>query len=293
MQVLKSKQSPKNAYEPLMKWHLQSSKKLREHESLAVSPHFIGRKRLINDLIERYNFGNKMPFQKTVKLPILGTIVKITCHDALASIQRLLTDPRIDPGDYLFWDGDPTLGPPENLDYIEDLNTGKAYIQTHAKLITKNGQQLLPLILYIDGTAISHFHDMELIQVKIALGIYTREARIRSYCWVPLGYIEKIHEQGGKGRAILREADHLDTQDAADSDNSSANIAKIGGVGTKNDQDWHAMMSVILEDYVDLQEHGLIWDHHNQETGETWENLHYIPFVPFLRGAVTFEPSCL
>jgi hypothetical protein len=283
LQVLKLKQSPKNAYEPLMKWHLQSSKKLREHESLAVSQHFIGRKRLINDLIERYNFGNKMPFQKTVKLPISGTIVKIMCHDALASIQRLLTDPRIDPGDYLFWDGDPTLGPPKNLDYVEDLNTGKAYIQTHAKLITKNGQQLLPLILYIDGTAISHFHDMELIQVKIALGIYTREARIRSYCWVPLGYIEKIHEQGGRGRAILREANHLDTQDAADSDNSSANIAKIGGVGTKNDQDWHAMMSVILEDYVDLQEHGLIWDHHNQETGETWENLHYIPFVPFLR----------
>jgi hypothetical protein len=28
LQVLKLKQSPKNAYEPLMKWHLQSSKKL-------------------------------------------------------------------------------------------------------------------------------------------------------------------------------------------------------------------------------------------------------------------------
>jgi hypothetical protein len=98
-----------------MKWHLQSSKKLREHESLAASQHFIGRKRLIYDLIERYNFGNKMPFQKTVKLPVSGTIVKITCHDALASIQRLLTDPRIDPGDYLFWDGDPTLGPPQKF----------------------------------------------------------------------------------------------------------------------------------------------------------------------------------
>jgi hypothetical protein len=72
------------------------------------------------------------------------------------SIQHLLTDPRIDPRDYLFWDGDPTtLGPPKNLDYVEDLNTGKACIQTHAKLITKNGQQLLPLILYIDGTAIN------------------------------------------------------------------------------------------------------------------------------------------
>ena len=283
LQVLKLKQSPKNAYEPLMKWHLQSSKKLREHESLGASTHFIGRKRLMKDLIERYNFGNKMPFQKRVKLPVSGSVVNITCHDALASIQRLLTDPRIDPRDYLFWDGNPTLGPPKNLDYIEDLNTGKAYIETHAKLITEEGQQLLPIIIYTDGTAISHFHDMELIPVKIALGIYTREARIKSHCWVPLGYIEKIHEQGGRGRALLRDANHLDTQDAADSDDSSANVAEMGGVGTKNDQDWHAMMSVILEDFVALQEHGLIWDHHNQETGQTWEDIHYITFVPFLK----------
>jgi hypothetical protein len=27
----------------------------------------------------------------------------------------------------------------------------------------------------------------------------------------------------------------------------------------------------------------MIWDHHNQETGKTWENLQYITFVPFLR----------
>jgi hypothetical protein len=169
------------------------------------------------------------------------------------------------------------------LDYIEDLNTGQAYIQTHAKLITEEGQQLLPIVIYTDGTAISHFHDMELIQVKIALGIFTREARIKPFFWVPLGYIEKVHEQGGRGRAILKEANHLDTQDGADSDDSSTNVAQIGGVGTKNDQDWHAMMSVILEDYVTLQEHGLVWDHHDQETGDTWANVHYIPFVPFLK----------
>jgi hypothetical protein len=92
---------------------------------LGASQHFIGRKRLINDLIKCYNFGHKMPFQKTIKLPVLGTIVKIKCHDALASIQRLLTDPWIDPRDYMFWDGDPKLGPPKNLDYIENPNTGK------------------------------------------------------------------------------------------------------------------------------------------------------------------------
>ena len=180
-----------------MLWHLRSSNKIREHEQLGAYPHYIGRQTMLKTLEKRYNFENKMPFQKQVKLPVSGTIVKVTCHDAKASIQRLLTDPRINPKDYLFWDGNPLQGPPENLDYVKDLNTGQAYLQTYAKLITEEGQQLLPIIIYSDGTAISHFHDMELIQVKIALGIYTRQARINSYCWVPLGYIEKVHEQGG------------------------------------------------------------------------------------------------
>ena len=142
---------------------------------------------------------------------------------------------------------------------------------------------MLPIILYADGTAVSHFHDMELNQVKMALGIYTRQARIRPYFWVPLGYIEKVHEQGGRGRTILRESNHVDTQDGANLDDSSENVAQFEGVGNKNDQDFLAMMSIILEDFVALQRNGLVWDHHNQETGETWENLHFKTFVPFLR----------
>lgn len=283
LHLLKGKNTSINSYESLMLWHLRSSNKIREHEQLGAYPHYIGRQTMLKTLEKRYNFENKMPFQKQVKLPVSGTIVKVTCHDAKASIQRLLTDPRINPKDYLFWDGNPLQGPPENLDYVKDLNTGQAYLQTYAKLITEEGQQLLPIIIYSDGTAISHFHDMELIQVKIALGIYTRQARINSYCWVPLGYIEKVHEQGGRGRKILEEANHLETQDAPDSDDDSSGIVEEDGVGDKNDQDFHAMMSVILEGYVALQEHGFVWDHHDQITGKTWANVHYIPFVPFLR----------
>jgi hypothetical protein len=67
-----------------------------------------------------------MPFQKVVKLPVSGFVVKLTCHDAKASIQRLLsTDPRIDPWNYLYWDRDPTKGPPDDLDYVEEDRPGK------------------------------------------------------------------------------------------------------------------------------------------------------------------------
>ncbi len=284
LHLMKEKHTPNNAFEPLMLWHLRASKKLRDHETLKDYAQYIGRKAMIKRLVHRYNFGNKMPTQKMVKLPVSGSIVKVTCHDTMASIQRLLTDPRINPKDYLFWDGIPTNPPPKNLDYIKDLNTGQAYLQTHARLITKEGQQLLPIIIYTDGTAVSHFHNMEIIQVKIALGIFTREARMQAHCWVPLGYIEKVHEQGGRGRAILTEANHLETQDAPESDmDSEVTILEVDGVGDKNDQDFHAMMAVILEDLVKLQEHGFVWDHHDQVTGKEYKDVHYLTFVPFLK----------
>jgi hypothetical protein len=84
LHVVKLKQSPINAYKPLMLWHLQGSKLIREHEQLRTTEHFICRKHIIKNLIKRYNFANEMPFQKMVKLPVSGSVVKLTCHDAKA-----------------------------------------------------------------------------------------------------------------------------------------------------------------------------------------------------------------
>ena len=274
-----------HAYNLVMLWHLRESKSLTMHQNLEDSRDFIGRKTMINKLIDRYNFEDKMPMQKTVKLPVSGTVVKLTCHNAQATIQRLLTDPRIEPGDYLFWDGNPLNGPPESLDYVADLNTGLAYLETHAKLIDKDGrQQLMPVVIYFDGTAVSHFHDMEITQVNIALGTMSRIARMKGHCWAPLGYIKKIHEQGGRGRAILREANHMDTQDAPGSGSDSAeNRHNATGVCDKLDQDFHAMMTVILEGLVEIQGPGFLWDHHDPQTGEDTNDIHYKIFVPFLK----------
>ena len=67
-------------------------------------------------------------------------------------------------------------GPPENQEFVKDLNTGLAFTETYAKLVTKEGMQLMPIVIYLDGTAVRHFHDMEITQVNVALGIMTREA---------------------------------------------------------------------------------------------------------------------
>ena len=79
--------------------------------------------------------------------------------------------------DYCFWDGNPFQDPPENLDYVSDLHTGAAYLETRAYLCTDEGDVLMPVTMCSDGAAVSQFHDMEIIQVNIALGILSREAR--------------------------------------------------------------------------------------------------------------------
>ncbi len=286
LHLLKAKNAPLNAYESVLRWHLIEAKKMRPHESLQDSPYYIGRKTLIKGLIKRYNYENKMPYQKAVRLPVSGTLVRITCHSAQATIQRLLTDPRIVPEDYLFWDGNPLQGPPEKLDYVADLNTGLAYRETYAEICTKEGQQLMPIVLYSDGTAVSHFHDMEIIQVNIALGTMTREARNKPHCWAPLGYVEKVHEHGGRGKDILAQANHLETQDgvaSVDSEETVINASETMHLGETNAQDFHMMMGVILEEFVDLQTGGFVWDHHDPVIGEDTPDIHYQIFVPFFK----------
>ena len=57
----------------------------------------------------------------------------------------------------------------------------------------------------------------------------------------------------------------------------------MDGVGDKNDQDFHAMMDVILGGFVELQEQGFLWDHHDPVNRITYKDVHYKVFVPFIR----------
>jgi hypothetical protein len=77
----------------------------------------------------------------------------------------------------------------------------------------EEGDQVLAAPLAIDGASISQFHSMELVAVKIALGILTKDARKKEYNWAAIGYIEKVPESDGRSRALAKEANHLEEQD--------------------------------------------------------------------------------
>ena len=101
----------------------------------------------------------------------------------------------------IFFGNDPLAPPPAQLNMIKDLNTGKAYLKTYQKLITKLGKQvLLPVIFYIDAATTGQFADLPVTAVKFSLGIFTRLARQKEYCWRILGYIPAITKHKSKGR---------------------------------------------------------------------------------------------
>ena len=97
------------------------------------------------------------------------------CRNAKDVIVSLLTDPRIQNKDYLFFDEDPFATPPNPVTRLEDLNTGEAHLKSHQEWIKPGeGQVLLPVVVYIDGAVTGQFSDLPITAVKLALGIHNR-----------------------------------------------------------------------------------------------------------------------
>ena len=121
--VLRHTKASLDTYEEVMQWHLVTCKKLREHESLGRSFDFLSKEKLFNKLRIRYNMDKNYRNVTTITLPSSKAKANIVWNDAQMVVQSLLTDPRITDEDYLFFNNDPFEPPPDDLDYVEDINT--------------------------------------------------------------------------------------------------------------------------------------------------------------------------
>jgi hypothetical protein len=72
----------------------------------------------------------------TLVLPHCRSKIQVWKKRAQDNVLSLLTDPRWTDEDWLYFDDDPFATPPEYSPYIEDINTGGAYIKTYNQLIT-------------------------------------------------------------------------------------------------------------------------------------------------------------
>lgn len=290
MSLLRRTKASLDTYESIMEWHFLATGKIRRHEKVGRHPDFISRTKLFARLKQRYNLSYKVGKKwvdrhnttKVITLPGSRSKATIILNDVKACIQSLLTDPRIVDEDYLFFDDDPFCPPPEHIQQIGDVNTGRAYTETYkVRIQGRPGKKvLMPFIWYIDGATTGQFADLPITQLKFTLGIFTNEARKKPHMWRIVGYLPKISKHKSRGRRKLLESGHVDSmlahQDMGFGEGNRAG-AKVSPA-----QDLHTMMDEILAPFVKMQEKGsFLWDLAYKD--KVYEDIEFVPFTQFFK----------
>ena len=280
MELLIRKKAPMDTYPEAMLWHLKNSKILDPNERLKDTDKYIGRETLMKQLMKRYDMDNKKPKTKPLVLPYTGTKVDLVCYDAASQIESLLTDPRLQDDNYLFYNDDPTAPAPalSEMPILGDINTGIAYQKAVQKYKKDPNHVVLPIIMYIDEANTGQMKDMPIQALKFTLGIFNRDYRDKPQAWRVLGHVSSITKMISKARKRIRESRHLAT--------STTSFGAEEGLGGGDhssgpSRDLHAMLDKILESYLELQGKGITWD--LRYKGKTWEGLIFIPFVLFIK----------
>ncbi len=293
MDILMRKKAPLNAFAEVLEWHLKGSDVIREHESLKDTDRYHHRNTLLKKLMPRYNLQGMMPKIKRVKLPSSKVVAQIPCRSAKDCIISLLTDPRFQDGDYLFWGDSPFAKPPEVVTHLRDLNTGDAFLKSHEKMITKPNQVLVAVPMYIDGANTGQFSNLPITSLKISLGIHKRETRDKPWAWRELGWVPQIRKSKARGKKLLKESNHLDGRDLqmVDGEGDEASDSDLDSEDEGNDdedkdtevkaQDFHTMLAAILESFVELQRTGFRFD--LVYKGKMYKDVEIVLFVPYVK----------
>jgi len=159
----------------------------------------------------RYNRDTGYGNITEIILPSAKAKAKILWNESKMVVQLLLTEPRAMLERYLWFDDDRFALPPAEQDYISDLNADRSYGETHKKLITKPGKQILcDVPLYLDGAATGQFVNNPITAVKIVLGMHTRKAREQGLFWGTIGCIPSPTKVKPKGQCQLVDSGHAD-----------------------------------------------------------------------------------
>ena len=102
---------------------------------------------------------------------------------------------------------------PEKVKFIEDINTGEAFLESYKNFITKPNQVPLGIIFFIDGAVTGQFSDLPITALKISLSIHNWEARDHEWAWRELAWIPQVRKQKARGKKLVKELKHLESFD--------------------------------------------------------------------------------
>jgi hypothetical protein len=282
MHMLIKKKATLDTYAAVMDWHLRASGKIQPHESAGQSKLYISREKLMKKLKTRYNMDKKYAVPHPITLPHTKTKVTIWKKFARDNVMSLLTDPRWKDSDWLYFDEDPFAVPPRNCPFLEDLNTGEAFLATHRQLITKPNQILVAIPLYIDGAVTGQYDKLQVTALKMTLGILNRRARDREYAWRTLGYVPNYSKSNSRGKKMLVESGHVAASEMYVDGLSDDEEGADGTVEDEVDKaaDYHAILAVLLESLFALIAEGMIVDiYYKKRLYKDCELVFFVPFV--------------
>ena len=283
LRLLRAKKAPLDTYDKVQEWFLHETGVLQDHESLRhAGEHYIGRKSLMQFLKKRYRMEDKVSIPKPIILPSSKTKLVLQCYDAEAKVESILTDPRWTDDDWLFFDDDPLAPPPPELDYICDLNTGEAYIKTYESLIKDpTTEMLMGLPMYIDAAVTDQYGKLEVETLQFTLGILNRAARETRKAWRPLGYIGQYNKEVSRGKKMFLDTGHIGAYMLGNQlDDEEGENDGVEGKAERL-EDYHAILSTILESYRQLQDKGMKWTFYYR--GELYKDIALKFFIPFVK----------
>ena len=301
MHLMNTKGGSLELYKEIFGWHMAHLK----------TEFIVSSDNLHKYLIKRYNLADTMPIELRTRLPYSEATVDIVTHNCTAQTVDLITDPRIAEEDYLFFDGDPRNGPPEEWTTVGDINTGRAYRETYKKLIepepiTPDGRikVLNGYVLYLDACVTGHFGGLSMEILKFSSTLLNANARKKDWAWRNLGYVQTVLPQAGQAAELISGSQHVDAakylQQARVTDDSDIPTPFFDSSLYCNDiddpeceeveeedlpeialQDLHKMLQVILSSYKEMENAGGI-------PFDKWHNgellrLQLIPFIILVR----------
>ena len=298
MSIMNNKGGSLGLYEAISEWHVSH----RKAEKCIPSA------KLHSTLVQRYDMEGTMPYEVETKLPFSNETVNLACHDALAQMKDLLTDPRIARDDYQFWNGDPESAPSEEFVTVGDVNTGRAMRQTYHDLIaprthTLDGRRRVPLglLLYVDACQVGQYQGMAIEIMKFTLSIFKAETREKDCAWRNLGYLPNRVKGKVKASTQFKDSIHLDSEryksdpdfrkafwKQGDVTESSTLDPALYGDGNPPEmpevkaQDLHVMLKQIMGSYKQVEDKdGIDWD--LRHVAPELAHLSFVPFVLLLK----------
>ncbi|MBT8188470.1 MAG: hypothetical protein KJO73_12330 [Croceitalea sp.] len=279
MHTLRRKKATLDTYDEVMEWHFRATGQLQPHETMKNAKGWLCCKKIMSYLAKRYNVDPKLYYEKPLVLPSCKAKVNIIWHHARDCVASLLTDPWFVDDDFVFFENNPFAPPPDELNYISDINTGKCYLDTYHELIKHpNKQILVPILLYIDGAVAGQFQKLKIEALRITIGILKRTTRDKEHAWRTLGYVPNYNKEGSRSKKMFLEsghdaAAHLQMEDEEEGAQDDQNVHEA--------QDWHEILSTLLESYGQIKKKGMLWDFRYR--GKVHKDCELVFFLAFLK----------